>query len=290
MDFSLVQPFDNQVLSFFQTVQQPILTLFFQTASLLGNPVLWIVLSAILYWKGKEVQAVLIMNLIVFSALVSNAFKSVFLRPRPNAEQYIVTKEFFQDHFANSLSYGGSFPSGHATLISSLFSYWFGKVTKCWKLLLAVSLVCVIIARMYLGWHFLSDVIAGLILGILIGKFNGWLVYEVRQHEVQIESAKSLRVLILVFLCALALIWLQVSNLAFIVLGFYAGFYWFKKLKLQHQGTLVKQFTGFAGLGVIGLGYLFFKEFSPIILFLLGLWISFGNPLLYQKWTSRKAV
>ena len=71
---------------------------------------------------------------------------------------------------------GQSFPSGHtlsATIMCCFLGYWiFDKVKNRWAKaalisLLVVFLLAVIFSRMYLGQHYLTDTVAGLILGII---------------------------------------------------------------------------------------------------------------------------
>ena len=93
--------------------------------------------------------------------------KAVVNRPRP----YVVDTSII-----NKLqAVGQSFPSGHtlsATIICVFLSYWINeKVKNKWlkvflNLILVVFVFSVIFARMYLGQHYLSDTIAGLVLGL----------------------------------------------------------------------------------------------------------------------------
>ncbi|MDO8428818.1 MAG: phosphatase PAP2 family protein [Candidatus Diapherotrites archaeon] len=287
MDFSFIQAFDVSILNFFQTIQQPILTYIFQALSLLGNPIFWIMVSAFLYWNGKETQAVLTMNLVVFSALVSNGLKEFFQRPRPDSNQFTVTQEALQELFEKASSYGYSFPSGHATLIAGIAGYWFLKVKKHFKILLVLAVLIVSLARMYLGWHYFSDIVLGLLLGLGIAQFNTWLVFEIKEKQIHFNSWKTQTVLAVVFVCLLFLYYLGINKLTFAIFGFYTGFFLFYKFKLEHRTSKLKQITGFIGFGFLGLCYLLINSLSLLWLFLLGFWITFGNAVLYQKWKNK---
>lgn len=109
-------------------------------------------------------------TLFIFSALGGNllkmAIKQALQKPRPvfsGCEALASPGEY-------------SFPSGHAvfyTIISG-FMIWYGiKYLKGWKRwLLATVAVLIILAvsfsRVYLGVHFLSDVLAGVAIGTII--------------------------------------------------------------------------------------------------------------------------
>jgi len=65
------------------------------------------------------------------------------------------------------VSYG--FPSGHCSSITSLFGSVSILFRKKWIILISILfIILVAFSRLYLGYHFLIDVLGGLILGILI--------------------------------------------------------------------------------------------------------------------------
>lgn len=101
---------------------------------------------------------------LVIGNLMLNPFvKGIFQRPRPDETLRLV--------FADSYS----FPSGHsfaAAMIYPLLVYILIRYTKLAKysnytyILLPILSLSIAFSRIYLGVHFLSDVIAGLSLGL----------------------------------------------------------------------------------------------------------------------------
>lgn len=96
---------------------------------------------------------------IVFQALFVFALKQFIHRPRPNGDWGGIYR-LYDPH---------SFPSGHATravLLSvvafSLGPAWFGWLLAAWT-----PLVC--ISRVMTGLHFISDILGGALLGLLMG-------------------------------------------------------------------------------------------------------------------------
>ncbi len=67
-----------------------------------------------------------------------------------------------------------SFPSGHATraVMLAVIAIGFGPSWLAWTLVVWAPLVC--LARIMLGLHYISDILAGAVLGVLLG----WLLPE----------------------------------------------------------------------------------------------------------------
>lgn len=131
--------------------------------------------SLLIYlFLGKDKREKLKNQFMVFGALsaalvsrfvVATSFYYFFMRLRP-----------FMADIANQLiPYDGarsSFPSGHASFFFGLATvvYLYNKKLGAW-FLAAAALIS--LARVYVGVHYPSDVLAGAIIGILVG----WLIY-----------------------------------------------------------------------------------------------------------------
>jgi undecaprenyl-diphosphatase len=96
---------------------------------------------------------------IVFQAVLVLAIKFSIRRSRPPGEWGAI--------YRNTDPH--SFPSGHATrafmlvfMACGLGPEWFGVFTILWAPLVSL-------ARVYVGVHYISDVLAGALLGLLIG-------------------------------------------------------------------------------------------------------------------------
>lgn len=130
--------------------------------SMFGEELICIAIMGIVYWgidkeKGKRI------GLVVVCANVCNGMvKNIFCRLRP----YQVL-----DEVSLLREVGGySFPSGHSANAAALYpttAYEFRK--KKWLTVAAVIIpICVAVSRNYLGAHWPTDVIAGLLQGLLI--------------------------------------------------------------------------------------------------------------------------
>jgi undecaprenyl-diphosphatase len=108
------------------------------------------------YWKYR---ALVLFIAIVFTALVVFVVKKIFRRKRPEGEW----GQFYR------LTDPHSFPSGHtvravmlAVIMLGLGPLWLGLVLLVWAPLVGL-------ARIAMGVHYLTDVLAGAILGLIVG-------------------------------------------------------------------------------------------------------------------------
>jgi undecaprenyl-diphosphatase len=143
------------------------------TATRLGDGWLWLATAALLAASGGRGLRVLSAG--VVSAGVANAlllgFKSLFRRARPC--ERAKPRAFDVDPLAWFPSDRFSFPSGHA-----LNAFAIGSVVALAFPVAAVPVLAVAASvsasRVVLGLHWLSDVLAGALVGLLIGT-SVWL-------------------------------------------------------------------------------------------------------------------
>lgn len=127
---------------------------------LAGLAILWLVSdSAWRIWSARMIAAVIITAVIV---LVT---KFAVRRRRPEGEWGRIYRST-DPH---------SFPSGHAARAVMLFVLVAGLGPEWLALVLALWAPAVALARVSMGVHYLSDVLAGGILGALIGAVFGFL-------------------------------------------------------------------------------------------------------------------
>jgi undecaprenyl-diphosphatase len=146
----------------------PNLTALAEGASFIGSVAVLFSLTALvaagLWLAGRRRAALMLMLVMGIAVIVNNAIKLTFARARPEA-------------FFGALPDSYSFASGHALFSACFFSVVAGliegKLTSRWQRAIVWVLACTIIAgvglsRVYLGMHYLTDVIAGFALAALI--------------------------------------------------------------------------------------------------------------------------
>ena len=162
-NYESVLDLDNKVFDYFRKVAEPRKTTLMKFFTFYGNyylPLLIIILTKLVF-KDKSIWKILLYGYI-FSCLVAFFSKILVNRPRP-------------DMFLLQAPDAYSFPSGH-TLTSTCFYLTFAftmlyKNTLSNKLIyysaFFVLTVCIGISRIYLGVHYLTDVIGGSLIGLL---------------------------------------------------------------------------------------------------------------------------
>lgn len=123
-----------------------------------------VVIAAIFLWRWRRWHEAVMVGLpLIFEAIAYIVTTTIVQRPRPDVEKLL-------DSPVDS-----SFPSGHvaaATVWAALAIIVFWHTRAIWARSLAVVLasiasLAVAWARMYQAAHFLSDVIAGIVLGLV---------------------------------------------------------------------------------------------------------------------------
>jgi undecaprenyl-diphosphatase len=156
---------DQSLAEFLFALREPFVVGFCILISKFGGAVgvtlLTIVLSFTLKFQKKITAACGLILAVVGSTLSMTLIKYLVGRPRPIGLA-AVNEDF------------SSFPSGHATAAMALYGYviylvWQANFSRGQKILLTTLLSLLILligfSRLYLGVHFLTDVLAGFALG-----------------------------------------------------------------------------------------------------------------------------
>ena len=143
---------------------------------------LLVLATAAFYYKGLKLAAVLLVVSTAGGFLLTTVLKAVFQRPRPEIVETGYTASFY------------SFPSGHATIavgfygaLTLILAYQLRGRAR-WAVAACGTLLVLLIgfSRLYLGVHYLTDVLAGFLAAPL------WLV-NVAAVYVLWTSIRSLR-------------------------------------------------------------------------------------------------
>jgi undecaprenyl-diphosphatase len=126
--------------------------------SIIGDYILWIAILVALYlWKGKKV-AVSYALIIFVATMLSLSLKSLFEVPRPEDVRFVIEAR------------GYSMPSGHTirSFASAMFLHPLVNNGKS-RLLIWMLALLMGLSRIFVGVHYPSDVLAGALIGGIIG-------------------------------------------------------------------------------------------------------------------------
>lgn len=145
--------------------------------------IFWIILTLILLLipRTRKYGMVMAVALILELVFCNMLLKNLVARTRPydlNTGIEIIAKKP-RDY---------SFPSGHtAVSFAATFALYFSNAKKWWIISLILSIM-IAISRLYLYMHFPTDVLAGVVMGILCGYMA---YYILNRKEIRMKNEEQ---------------------------------------------------------------------------------------------------
>lgn len=152
---------------------------FFQNYTILGDGVFSIALFLVLLLMERAALAMQVIIAYLFSGILSQVIKHMVHAPRPLA---LLGHDGYP-YFIEGVTYGGmnSFPSGHTSSVFALaILLSLHNNNKGRGIAYLVLAIITGYSRIYLGQHFLLDVLAGALLGTVCALFVYVWLKEVR--------------------------------------------------------------------------------------------------------------
>ena len=171
---------DTATTAFMQSIQNPVLTTFSKFLAIAFDPLVLILIAfgiaTYLYTTKRKKQSILLSSTVVIAGILIKLLKEVFHKARPLTALVQET--------------GYSLPSGHATMAVVFFGILTfilldikkqNKNSSLTKLLIILSATKIVLisgfTRIYLQVHWLTDVLAGFILGGIV-LVSGIIIYK----------------------------------------------------------------------------------------------------------------
>ena len=147
-----------------------------------GSDYAYIVLLSLYYWIVDPLSGRLLGMLMGLTYGLNLLLKEIVNRPRPFEINPTIALESLQKD-----SESASFPSGHAQGSATFWFYLAAVYQKAWLGWFSGILVFLVsLSRVYLGVHYLGDVLAGIVLGGLLA-WGGWRWQVSRKPALQIK-------------------------------------------------------------------------------------------------------
>lgn len=156
----------GDVVYWFNRHQNEFFNIFFKYATKLGEWIGGTLVFLVLLFGFKYKYAVLFLIAILATSLTAQFFKLKVYPHEKRPAAYYEDLNQIKDVKKNKLY---SFPSGHTSAAFTIFSFIaFAGKRAIWQFVAFVLAALVGISRVYLGQHFLNDVIAGASLGLIL--------------------------------------------------------------------------------------------------------------------------
>ncbi len=159
--------YDLSIIKFIESNRNIYFSYVFFGINFLSNLFIIFFLTTTLFlWKKRNKWIPAIIGSTFFSIVIAFSLKNIIRRPRPFIHG--ITMLVPMDEVINYISWDFSFPSFQTMLVFAMLPI-IDKEFKTFRYYWFVFAVLIGFSRVYLGVHYLSDVLGGAIIGYLIG-------------------------------------------------------------------------------------------------------------------------
>ena len=154
--------FDEQLIYLIAELRIPILDTIAINVATFSDVFIMMAVVVVLFLLVKRKFVVQVFLASVMSLGVAFLIKQIVARPRPYETLNIIPL---------IVETGYSFVSGHVIFYFALIPIFYFVFRKTGRLIWTVIAIVVLLSRLYLGVHYVTDVLASVVLGLLIGRF-----------------------------------------------------------------------------------------------------------------------
>lgn len=172
-------------------------TPFFELVSVLGDGGIFLIILSIIFMLFKPTRrfGLAILLSIAIGALITNLWlKPWICRPRPYTEEGSIFHQLWIS-MGQHIESDKSFPSGHTTAAFSAMTavFWVGNKRVSWTAFIFGLLMGM--SRIYLAVHYASDVLGGILVGLVAGSIGYFICTRVPAafYEYDLIKRKKVR-------------------------------------------------------------------------------------------------
>jgi len=247
----------------------------------LGSHYAYMVILLFIYWCVDRQVGRRLISVVLASFWFNGMIKEYLIMPRPdpNVVRHLVTEP------------SPGFPSGHAQGAMTMWGSMAVAFRRRWLTVLCAALILLVgMSRLYVGVHFLGDVLGGWLFGLVFVAGYEWMVRR------GVGSRLSVRMkMLLLFVIPLLLLPLYQTSTAELILGFAIGFLTSDILaghvapfrgRVPWPQQVAKLLIGYVGFfPLLALHMLFVPVGLPSVLgySIIALWVTLGAPLVFRR-------
>lgn len=269
-----------EIIKFIQSFNNDFFDFLFEFITLFGEESILVLLSAFIFLSVDKNKGYKLIFTIASGTCFNSLIKNILKFERPIGVEGIISKRL-------ETATGYSFPSGHTQATATFWSSLSIIVRKKRMYIFSTIIVIMVaISRLYLGVHWLTDVVFGAIFGVL------WAILVSRAFD-YIHKNKSYKLLIGISLVFLILTLLigddDFYKSAGLLLGLSLGYiiedkYINLSIKMSRRNKIITYILLIGGLLIIKtlLKFIFPETliFSTIRYFLVGFWAFGATPVI----------
>lgn len=252
--FNSIQKIDLEIIKWIElNLRNKFFNGFFRIFTELGDKFAFILLVIILFWVVDKKFSYKFLFAFLLSAITNTIFKVIVKRPRP-FEKGVSS--------VGPETSGYSFPSGHAqasgVIFYSLYDEYKPK-NKWIKGLLICYLILIPFSRMYLAQHYLTDVLVGSLIGIVMS-ILAFKLFDLMKDKEDIYPLYLVPVILILLIVFIKQDYskfheIYVASAGYI--GFTIGYYIEKRYIKHNVNTTIKNklLKVFIGVLIVGITY-----------------------------------
>ncbi len=172
--------FDRAILSFFHSLYELadwFFSPFFKAVTMLGDKAIAMIILGLLlliFKRTRKAGFAVLLSLIIGGLAVNLILKPLVDRGRPY--QSVEDFRIWWEAVGGLVVGDRSFPSGHTNIVACGMTAFALSMGKRWILPSAAVVLLVGASRLYLMVHYPTDILGGLICGVLAGLLAWWIV------------------------------------------------------------------------------------------------------------------